>query len=108
MKKRVLALILVAAMCMSLLAGCGGAPAASGGEEPAGNEPAAELSPVQAIIKEAQGMTMEELARKAIEESNGKTLYGVGNSSRGKSALPKFIDYLKTIDPSYDLQYEWQ
>ena len=24
--------------------------------------------------------------------------YGVGNSSRGKSALPLFIDYLKTID----------
>ena len=108
MKKRVLALILVAAMCMSLLAGCGGAPAASGGEEPAGNEPAAELSPVQAIIKEAQGMTMEELARKAIEESNGKTLYGVGNSSRGKSALPKFIEYLQTIDSSYSMEYEWQ
>ncbi|MBO4538149.1 MAG: hypothetical protein J5694_04690, partial [Erysipelotrichaceae bacterium] len=44
----------------------------------------------------------------AIEESNGKTFYGVGNSSRGKSALPLFIDYLKTIDASYTMNFEWQ
>ncbi len=53
-------------------------------------------------------MTLEELAKKAIEESNGKTFYGVGNSSRGKSALPLFIDYLKTIDSSYYMEFEWQ
>ena len=40
-------------------------------------------------------------AQKAIEESNGKTFLGVGNSSRGKSALPLFIEYLQSIDPSY-------
>lgn len=51
---------------------------------------------------------MEELAKKAIEESNGKTFYGVGNSSRGKSALPLFIEYLQSIDPSYKMEYEWQ
>ncbi|MCQ2423653.1 MAG: hypothetical protein MJ088_02000 [Clostridia bacterium] len=67
-----------------------------------------ELSDVQKIIKEAEGMTLEELARKAIEESNGKTFYGVGNSSRGKTALPLFIDYLKSIDPSYNMEFEWQ
>ena len=55
---------------------------------------------VKAIIEEAQGMTLEELAKKAIEESNGKMFYGVGNSSRGKSALPLFIDYLKLHKPS--------
>ncbi|MDE6401930.1 MAG: hypothetical protein K2L54_04880, partial [Clostridiales bacterium] len=44
----------------------------------------------------------------AIEESNGKTFYGVGNSSRGKSALPLFIDYLKTLDSTYTLNFEWQ
>ena len=136
MKKRVLAIILVAVLCMSLFAGCGGtstssaggssAPAASGGSSSgssssggssapaasggsaASTEPAKELTRVQAIIKEAEGMTMEELAKKAIEESNGKTLYGVGNSSRGKSALPKFIEYLQTIDSSYSMEYEWQ
>jgi hypothetical protein len=51
---------------------------------------------------------MEELAKKAIEESNGKTFFGVGNSSRGKTAIPLFIDYLKTIDPSYSMEYDWQ
>ena len=65
-------------------------------------------SAVDKIIKEAEGMTLEELAKKAIAESNGKTFYGLGNSSRGKSALPLFIDYLKTIDPSYNMNFEWQ
>ena len=51
---------------------------------------------------------MEELAKKAIEESNGKTFYGVGNSSRGKSALPVFIEYLQSIDANYTLNFEWQ
>ena len=53
-------------------------------------------------------MSMEDLAKKAIEESNGKTFYGVGNSSRGKSALPLFIAYLQTIDPNYNMEFEWQ
>ncbi len=66
------------------------------------------LSATQEIIKQAQSMTLEELARKAIEESNGKTFFGVGNSSRGKTALPLFIAYLQTLDPSYDMKYEWQ
>ena len=65
-------------------------------------------SAVKQVIKEAQGMTLEELAKKAIEESNGATFYGVGNSSRGKSALPLFIEYLQSIDPSYTLNFEWQ
>ena len=112
MKKRVLAIVLVAVLCMSLFAGCGSsgaqnsggssAPAASGGSA-ASTEPAKELTRVQAIIKEAEGMTMEELAKKAIEESNGATFYGVGNSSRGKSALPLFIEYLQTLDANYTL-----
>ena len=34
--------------------------------------------------------------------------YGVGNSSRGKSALPLFIEYLQSIDPSYNMEFEWQ
>jgi len=65
-------------------------------------------SEVQKIIEEAQTMTLEELGKKAIEESKGKTLYGVGNSSRGKTALPLFVDYLKTLDSSYTLNFEWQ
>ncbi len=68
----------------------------------------ANLTETEKIIKQAETMTLEELAKKAIEESNGKTFYGVGNSSRGKTALPLFIDYLKTIDATYTMEYEWQ
>ena len=95
--KRLLAILLAVTMALALVA-CG--------EEPAPAEP--EESEVQKIIAEAQGMTMEELAQKAIEESNGKKFYGVGNSSRGKKALPKFIEYLQTIDPSYNMEFDWQ
>ena len=109
-------------MAAMSLAGCGGGgttatTAAAGGETTAAASEAAteaastddsNLSDVEKIIKEAEGMSMEELAKKAIEESNGKTFYGVGNSSRGKSALPLFIEYLQSIDPSYKMEYEWQ
>ena len=96
MKK--LLVVLLSLLMVLTLAGCSSEP----------KEPVEELSATQAIIKEAQGMTLEELAKKAIEESNGKKFYGVGNSSRGKSALPLFIDYLKTIDSSYNMEFEWQ
>lgn len=65
-------------------------------------------SQVDDIIKEAQTMTLEQLAKKAIEESKGKAFFGLGNSSRGKDAIPKFIKYLQKIDPSYNLSFEWQ
>ena len=116
--KKALALLLALAMIFALAA-CGQqaapAPAAEKPAEeaaPAAEEAApaddANLTEVQKIIKQAEGMTMEELARKAIEESNGQTLYGVGNSSRGKSALPLFIEYLQSLDPSYTLEFDWQ
>lgn len=100
MKK--LMLVLLSVLLAFTLCACGGQQ--GGGEKPAEDN----LSEVQKIIKEAEGMTLEELAAKAIEESNGKTFYGVGNSSRGKSALPLFIEYLQTIDPSYTMEFEWQ
>ena len=119
--KRILALLL--AVCMILALGA----CASQGNEPSApsqdaqpstdntpssesqnTEPEENLTAVQKIIKEAEGMTLEELAKKAIEESNGKMFYGVGNSSRGKSALPLFIEYLQTIDPNYTMEFEWQ
>ena len=56
--KRILALLLAMAMCVTMLAGC-----TSGG----GSSEKKDLSAVQSVIKEAQGMTMEELAKKAIE-----------------------------------------
>ena len=96
--KKFVALMLAFVMVLGLVA-CGG------GSTPAKTDSESE---VQKIIKEAEGLTLEELCKKAIEESNGATFYGVGNSSRGKSALPLFIDYLKTIDPNYDMTFEWQ
>ena len=63
---------------------------------------------VEEIIAQAQTMTLEELFKKAIEESNGKDFYAVGNSSRGKTALPLFVEALQKIDPSYTLNFDWQ
>ena len=63
---------------------------------------------VEDVIKQAQEMTLEELIKKAIEESNGKDFYAVGNSSRGKSAIPKFIEAAQKIDPNYNLNFDWQ
>lgn len=111
--------ILLSIMMVFMLASCSKneAPAASATTAaattttaPAAKEtaPAVKLSATEEIIQQAQTMSLEELARKAIEESNGQKFYGVGNSSRGKSALPLFIAYLQTIDPSYTLEYEWQ
>lgn len=127
--KKILAFLLAVSMILAMAA-CAAAPAQTTTEtaqteqteqtpaaEPAAEEPASEpaapaeeenLTETQKIIKEAEGMSLEDLAKKAIEESNGKMFYGVGNSSRGKSALPLFIDYLKTIDPSYSMEFEWQ
>ena len=99
--KKILMVMLAVLMAMTLV-GC------ASGNNGGGNAPADNRSEVQKIIVEAQTMTLEELAKKAIEESNGKKVYGVGNSSRGKSALPLFIEYLQSIDPSYTLEFDWQ
>ena len=96
--KKFVAMMLTVVMVLGLVA-CGTAT-------PANTD--VKDSAVKQVIKEAQGMTLEELAKKAIEESNGATFYGVGNSSRGKSALPLFIEYLQTIDPNYTMEFEWQ
>ena len=113
--KRIVSLLLVAALMLTLAA-CGGSQTPSATNDGSGETQAATPAPAepenltetQKIIQEAQGMTLEELAKKAIEESNGKMFYGVGNSSRGKSALPLFIEYLQSIDSSYTLEFEWQ
>ena len=128
-KKKVLSTILTVSMVVTALAGCGSSTTTTSEttttETNSGTETAADqtttaettvteatnvedLTGIDAIIAEAETMTLEELAAKAIEESNGKTFYGVGNSSRGKSALPVFIEYLQSIDPSYTLEFEWQ
>ena len=96
MKKRVVSLLMICALSVGMLAGCGSsetqnqATGSADNTQTAGTETVAEtktpevaddanLTATQQIIKQAEGMTMEELAQKAIEESNGKTFYGVGN-----------------------------
>ena len=82
--KRISALLLTLVMLFTLTA-CGGGsnppaqentpPAQTGGDSQDTPAPApaadASLTETQKIIKEAEGMTLEELAKKAIEESNG-------------------------------------
>ncbi len=89
--KKILTIVLALAMCLSLLS-------------------FASAETVEEVIAQAEGMTLEELFQKAIEESNGKRFDAVGNSSRGKSVLPLFVEALQKIDPSYTLDYEggWQ
>ncbi|MCF0111255.1 MAG: hypothetical protein HUJ58_05110 [Erysipelotrichaceae bacterium] len=94
--KKLLAMLLAVLMAVTCLTACGG------------TKENTELSETQKIIAEAQTMTLEELCKKAIEESNGATVYGVGNSSRGKKALPLFIAYCQSLDPSYTLNFDWQ
>ncbi|HPF88247.1 MAG TPA: hypothetical protein PK537_09380 [Candidatus Limiplasma sp.] len=68
---------------------------------------AEETLSVEEVIAQAQTMTNAELYQKAIEESNGQVLYGIGNSSRGKTAGASFVAMLQTIDPSYTGSIEW-
>ena len=77
-----------------------------GGSKPAYKNTRA--SEVESIIAKAQNMTFDELAKKAIEESNGKDFFGLGNTSRGKDALPKFIKRLQQIKPDYNMSFNWQ
>ena len=95
--KKFVAMMLAFVMVLGLVA-CGGSATPANTKD----------SAVKQVIKEAQGLTLEELCKKAIAESNGATFYGVGNSSRGKSALPLFIEYLQTLDANYNLNFEWQ
>ena len=90
--------LLSAALLVPSLAACGGG---SGGTQEVAD------SPVQKIIEQAQNMSRDELYKKAIEESKGKTMNGIGNSSRGSVAAESFIKELQKIDSSYDGKIEW-
>ena len=111
MKKKLLSAFMADSLIMASLAGCSsGSGGNTGGDTGTGTgtdtvgttdtaktdadtgaADTANMTETQKIIAEAQTMTLEELAAKAIEESNGATFYGVGNSSRGKTGLPLFI-----------------
>lgn len=125
-------MVLAIMMMCTLFVGCGGnnntspapapapapqspaeaPPAEAPGEsapetQPEPAEPAGPMSEIEQIIAEAEQMSLEELYKKAIEESNGKTMYGIGNSSRGSTAGTGFVEALQAIDPSYTGTIEW-
>ena len=128
MKKKIFSCLMAGIFAASILTGCGSGSSDAGTDTSTADTAAssqtaetaattvtaeetddsAELTPTQQIIQQAEGMTLDELAAKAIAESNGATFYGVGNSSRGKTALPLFVAYLQTIDPSYNMDFDWQ
>ena len=64
-------------------------------------------SEVQKIIEEAQTMTYEEILDKAYEESKNKTLQGLGNSSRGKTAGETFVAMMKEKYSDYAGEITW-
>lgn len=65
-------------------------------------------SEIERIIAEAEEMTLDELMDKAYEESNGKALEGIGNSSRGKTAGEAFVLAMKAKYPDYTGTINWQ
>lgn len=100
--KRFLASAMAVIMLGASFAGC-----AKKNDTASAESNAASQDSVDTIIAQAEKMSNTELFKKAIEESKGKTMYGIGNSSRGATAGTNFINKLKSIDPSYDGKIEW-
>lgn len=77
--KRLISLVLAASLSLALVS-CGGNSAGNtSGSAGGSSSKSGDLTPTQQIIQQAQDMSLEELAKKAIEESNGKMFYGVGD-----------------------------
>ncbi len=100
--KRFVASILTVVMIGASFTGCGNNNNAS-----PRNGAASGSNSVDNIIAQAEKMSNDELFKKAIAESNGKTMYGIGNSSRGATAGTNFVNKLKSIDSSYTGKVEW-
>ncbi len=98
--KKLISVLLILTTVSALLVGCG----TSQNSKTSKN---VEKSEADKIIEQAEKMTLEELYKKAIEESNGKIMYGIGNSSRGATAATGFIEALQKIDSSYNGTIEW-
>ena len=62
---------------------------------------------VEDVIAQAQNMSIDELYRRAAEESDGKIFHGIGNSSRGKAAGETFVKELQKVRPSYSGSVDW-
>lgn len=65
------------------------------------------VSDIDKIITEAQNLPLSELYKRAADESNGKTLYCIGNSSRGASAIKTFTKKLQEVKSDYSCDMQW-
>lgn len=97
--KKFVSLALAVVLVGSVLSGCK--------QSTSSTASSAGQSAVDKVIAQAETMSNQQLYKKAIEESNGKTLYGIGNSSRGATAGTNFINTLKSIDPTYTGKIAW-
>lgn len=111
---KLMAFLLIFAMLLPLAA-CGKnnekAPETKGGTESKESEnKEAKVDPdneVAKVIEEAEKMSNEELFKKAAEELDGKTMNGIGNSSRGKTAAEGFIAELAKLKEGFSGKIEW-
>lgn len=101
--KKLVSVLLIFTMVSTLLVGCGSSQTSKTAE----SSKSAEKNETDKIMEQAEKMTLQELYQKAIEESNGKTMYGIGNSSRGATAATGFIEALQKMDSSYNGSIEW-
>lgn len=62
---------------------------------------------VQEVIQAAEQMSNQDLFKRAIKELDGKTMYGIGTSSRGKHAAENFIKELQKIKPDFNGKIAW-
>lgn len=101
--KRSLAIALSLAISLGLftsLTAC-----SQSGQSP--NKNKADTGEVAKVIAEAQKMSNAELFKKAAEELDGKTMNGIGNSSRGKTAAEGFIKELSKIKSGFSGKIAW-
>jgi len=95
MKNKKLFVVAGMALVGAALSACGGGGQAAA---PKVSYIIDENNAVYKVIKQAESMDAKDLYKKAMEEINGKTFTGIGNSSRGKTAKEYFINYLKGLD----------
>ena len=112
--KKYLALVLSITLLGSFLGACQKkttAPSQTADEQTkqSASESKAEASheDVATVIQAAEKLSNKELFEKAVKELDGKTMYGIGTSSRGKNAAENFIKELKKIKPDFSGKIAW-
>ena len=97
MKQNKLGLFGLAALtCASLLAACGTPAASTSTTSDDGTDTSEkkELTAVEKVVQEAEGMAREDLYKKAAEELGNKTFHWLATSSRGGKVKGEFVKAL--------------